>query len=120
MPDDAVGWSIEMYRTARGTSPVEDFINGLPPEQQAKVYVQLSLLEELGTRLGMPHVKAVKGHQPMRELRPFPNRILYCAFEGRRFILLHAFEKRNGELTRGISRRPRDAGVNSWRGKNDQ
>ena len=86
-------WIVEFYTVARGTSPPLEFINDLPKNERAKVHYYLKLLRELGTELGMPHAKEVKGHKPLWELRPGANRLLYFAHMGRRFIILHAFPK---------------------------
>jgi phage-related protein len=91
-------WTVEFHTTARGSSPVVEFINGLTEEEQAKIRNHLRLLREFGTDLGMPQVKPVSGHKPLWELRPLPNRLLYFAYTGRRMIILHAFPKRRGRI----------------------
>lgn len=90
---------VEFYTDARGTSPVEDFLNGLQPGEQAKADRYLKLLCQFGVRLGMPHARLLRGHKPLRELRPLPIRLLYFAHTGRRFVILHAFRKKS-EKTR--------------------
>ena len=59
-----------------------------------KIYNHLRLLREFGTELGMPHARPLKGHRPLWELRSFPNRVIYFAYTGRRFIVLHVFKKK--------------------------
>lgn len=91
-------WTIEFYVDARGKSEVADFIDGLPVSERAKIRHYLRLLRDFGTRLGEPYAKAVQGHKPLWELRPQPNRILYFAHRGRRFVMLHAFRKKGRKL----------------------
>jgi phage-related protein len=100
MTTESSCWRVEFYIDARGTSPVEEFLNGLQPGERAKADRYMRLLCEFGVQLGMPHAKALKGHKPLWELRPLPIRLLYFAHTGHRFIILHAFRKRSGR-TRG-------------------
>jgi len=46
--------TINYYHTARGDSPVRDFIDALPPKLQAKNIRELLLLEEFGINLSPP------------------------------------------------------------------
>ena len=51
----------------------------------------MDALEELGTRVGEPVTKHLKGE--IWELRPLRNRILYAYYENNTFIILHHFIK---------------------------
>ena len=93
-------WEIEFYKDNRGTSPVEDFLNGLQPPEKAKAYMYLKLLREFGVRLSMPYAKDLKGHKPLWELRPHPNRLIYFAHTGRKFIILHGFPKKRNKTSK--------------------
>ncbi len=62
-------------------------------EEKAKIRNHLRLLREFGIQLGMPQARPLKGHKPLWELRPMPNRLIYVAMTGRRFVVLHAFKK---------------------------
>jgi phage-related protein len=75
-----------------------DYINGFDERQRAKIYNHLRLLRTLGVRIGEPQAKKIKGHEPLWELRPMPARLIYFAFIGRRFIILHAFTKKKDKL----------------------
>jgi phage-related protein len=92
------GWTIEFYTDARGKSPVLEYINGLPVRERARVRNHLRLLQEFGTKLGMPHARPLTGHKRLWELRPGAIRLFYFAHTGRRFIVLHGFRKK-GEKT---------------------
>lgn len=94
------GWTVEFYENAGGRRPVEEFLDGLPLEEQTKAGNHIRLLGELGIAIKGPHAKPLKGHRPLWELRPIPNRIFYFAASGRRFILLHAFSKKKWQTPR--------------------
>ncbi len=49
------------------------------------------MLSEYGTRAGVPYVKHLDGD--IWELRPLRDRILFAAWDGKSFILLHQFMK---------------------------
>lgn len=91
-------WTIEFYTDGRGKSPVEEFIDDLPEPQQRAVARMLLLLEEFGVNLGSQYAKHIEGK--IWELRPKPNRLLYFAHTGCRFIILHAFRKKTRRTQR--------------------
>ena len=97
---DEQPWRIEFYTDGRGKSPVKEFLDGLQPNERAKAYSYLSLLKDFGTNLGLPHAKALKGHKPLWELRPKPNRLIYFAHSGRKFIILHGFPKKRNRTSK--------------------
>lgn len=85
-------WQIEFYLDARGESPVEDYIRGLGPAEQAMTLRWLDLLDSYGIQLQAPYVRQIEGK--LWELRPGPNRFFYFLHTGRRIIVLHAYRKR--------------------------
>ena len=93
--EDEFDWDAEFYVTERGDSPVIDFIDALPKKDQAQIRKIILWLLEFGIKLEMPHAKAISGHNPIRELRPHPNRLFYVARSGNRFVILHAFTKKS-------------------------
>jgi phage-related protein len=88
-------WEINFYFTSRGNCPVIDYLDTLSAPEKAKVDKHISLLEEFGFKLGLPQAKQLKGHSPLRELRPMPTRIIYFFHHGQRIVLLHAFKKKS-------------------------
>lgn len=89
-------WEIIYYETSQGSSPVFEFIQNLDPKVKSKVIEVMSLLTELGTLVGPPHSKKVTG-APFWELRILGRdniRIFYVAIVSRKFLLLHAFQKK--------------------------
>jgi len=89
-------WTVESYIDPRGRSPVEEFLDRLPADDRARIDHTIGLLREFGLQLGLPYVKHLEGK--LWELRiPVGRkayRVIYFAFTGQRFILLHAFLKR--------------------------
>jgi len=95
-------WTVEYYRDERGRYPVREFLDSLPPDDQARILQTARLLEDFGLQLGAPYVKAVRGK--LWELRVRASRaryrVLYFAFVGQRFILLHGFVKKTTKTPR--------------------
>jgi phage-related protein len=90
------GWQVDDWRGAQGARPVKKFIDGLSKPAKAKVGAALTMLEEYGNRLQLPHSRALGGG--LHELRiahpEGPFRVIYCYRPGQRIVLLHAFVKR--------------------------
>ncbi len=90
-------WDIEFYEDPKGVSPVQDFILGQSAKVKAKLLGYIDLLQEFGLSLGLPYVTKLAGTN-LWELRVHHSsnyyRILYFAYTGRKFILLHAFMKK--------------------------
>lgn len=95
MKEPSSNWQIEFYTDSNNSSPVTDFLNTLTVEEKVKIRNQLRLLREFGIQLGMPQARPLKGHKPLWELRPMPNRLIYVAMSGKRFVILHAFTKKS-------------------------
>jgi phage-related protein len=95
-------WTVENYIDARGRSPVEEFFNQLAANDRARIDQTIRLLEEFGLQLGPPYVKHLEGK--LWELRVRAGRrfyrVIYFAFTGQRFILLHAFLKKTQKTPR--------------------
>ena len=80
-------------------SPIVEFLSKLPRKDQAKILREVDLLEQFGISLGMPHVKKMAGTDDLWELRVKQGsdnyRIFYFTMKQRRFVLLHAFQKKS-------------------------
>ena len=74
------------------------FLRNLPPKLRAKAFRGVQLLRELGTDLPMPHTKALKGAEGMRELRVKLAsdivRLFYFHHKGRLYIITSGFVKK--------------------------
>ena len=95
MKQNLPDWQIEFFSTPDGSCPVLDFLSSLTKEERAKIRNHLRLLKEFGIQLGMPQARPLKGHKPLWELRPMPNRLIYVAVSGRRFVIVHGFKKKS-------------------------
>ena len=86
---------IDYYRTARGNSPVKEFLDALPPKLQAKNFRELELLAEFGISLPPPYAKRLRGKETsgLWELRvklaSDITRIFYFFPMGNRVVLLY-------------------------------
>jgi len=99
MAEQPSRWVIEFYQDARRHRPVEVWLDGLDAKDRARVRRTLNLLADHGTQFGMPYSRHVRGK--IWELRIAAGRrdyrVLYFAFVGRRFVLLHAFAKQTAK-----------------------
>ena len=93
-------WTIDFYKDAKGHEPVKEFLNSLSSAARAKVMRLIDLLAAHGVLLKEPYTKQVKGK--IREMRIKDKqgavRVLYFAYSGRRFILLHGFIKKTDKI----------------------
>jgi phage-related protein len=92
-------YTIRFYKDRRGKSPVAEYIKGLAEKKDKnsrvkleKINDYLQALQEGGTHIGEPYVKHLAGD--IWELRPLRDRILYAAWNGQSFVLLHHFIKK--------------------------
>lgn len=92
-------YDIVFYEDKRGNSPVMDLINDLAAKKSKdarinlqKIYDYINALRQNGTYAGEPIMKPLKNG--IWELRPLKNRILFAAWIGNSFILLHHFVKK--------------------------
>ena len=89
-----------MYEKLDGKIPVLEFILGLQPKQQAKIYREIDLLEKFGSDLHYPHVDTIKGdkYKGLLELRiELASNIFIIFFflhQGNNAILLHGIVKK--------------------------
>lgn len=97
-----MAWKIVVYQDEQEGQPVNDFIASLPQKDQARIYWTLDLLRGFGLDLKMPYARSV--HGKLWELRVQSGRniyrIFYFAHTGRRFVLLHAFQKKTRKTPR--------------------
>ena len=95
-----MNWEVWFYQTARGDSPVEEFLGGLPPKDEAKCLAYLEQLEERGFGLPRSYIAKVRG--PIWELRPewagVEYRFFYVAMAVRRLVILHAMKKKSQKV----------------------
>jgi phage-related protein len=85
---------------ANGNAPVEEFLDGLPKKQRAKLLGLIGKLKEHGPSLPFPYSSQVEGK--LRELRTRLGktrlRILYFGDANQEFKLLHGVVKDTEKL----------------------
>jgi phage-related protein len=93
-------YSLILYTTDRGDSPIDEFLDGLDKKSRAKVAAYLSLLEDEGPNLKRPYADVVRGK--IRELRVHYSanqyRILYFFHVREQIVLVHALSKKTQQL----------------------
>lgn len=100
-------YNVEFYEDAHGTEPVKDFLIDLQNRRDTdksarilseKILTYIRVLQEYGTRAGIPYIKHIEGD--IWELRPHPERILFFSYVGNTFVLLHHFRKKTQKTPR--------------------
>ena len=113
------------YRDKNDESPIEDYIMALTNKSDKssrimanKILKHIAYLEKYGHHAREPYVKNLGGE--IWELRPQPDRILFAAWEGNGFILLHHFMKTTQKIPqREIEQAKRNLADYRERMKND-
>lgn len=92
-------YNIYFYEDRNGKKPIQEYLQKLASKQDKnsriklnKIRDYLKALSEYGTRAGEPYIKHIDGE--IWELRPIKDRILFAAWDGQSFILLHCFVKK--------------------------
>ena len=90
-------WKIEFYQSPNGNSVVYEWFLGQEAKVKAKFAQIFDLLQDKGISVGMPYVRPIvntKLYGIRVEQSTNIYRIFYFAYTGRRFILLHGFQKK--------------------------
>ncbi|MDL2263143.1 type II toxin-antitoxin system RelE/ParE family toxin [Synergistaceae bacterium OttesenSCG-928-I11] len=92
-------YKVFFYRDKNGDSQIEAYIQELSAKNTkdsriklSKIYEHIKYLSETGPQAKEPYVKHLDGE--IFELRPIRDRILFAAWDGESFILLHRFMKK--------------------------
>lgn len=92
-------YEIIFYKDRNGKEPVLEYIRSLDRRTDKdsrvkvnKIYDYIDYLRDAGPQAREPYVKHLDDE--IWELRPIRDRILFAAWEGQRFILLHHFVKK--------------------------
>jgi len=92
-------YNIFFYRDRNGKEPIFDYINELVKRTDKDSRIKLNkirdhvkYLQKQGKRAREPYAKHLDGE--IWELRPIRDRILFAAWDGNEFILLHHFVKK--------------------------
>jgi len=86
-----------------GRVPVKEFINGQSVPVREKIFSDLGRLVQFNVKLGPPYVRKVEGRE-FWELRTKVGsdiyRTFYFAHTGKKFVLLHAYQKKSQKAPR--------------------
>ncbi len=95
-------WNIHYFQSVTGRFPAAEFIDSLDTASKARIARTLDLLEEFGTKLGMPYARHLEKQLWELRIRHHQNRyrIIYFLDAGKTFILLHGFTKKTGPVSR--------------------
>ena len=92
-------YTIHFFKDRRGNRPVAEYIKKLAKKtdkdsriKSEKINDYLQALQVDGVQIGEPYIKHLKGE--IWELRPLKDRVLFAAWDGTSFILLHHFVKK--------------------------
>ncbi len=90
---------ISFYRDRSGNEPVFEYLKELTAKTDKnsrinanKINDYIEILRVYGTQAGEPYIKHLDGE--IWELRPLRNRILFVAWTGDGYVLLHHFIKK--------------------------
>lgn len=119
-------YEIYFYRDKNGKEPVKEYIAELAGRKDKDSRIKLNkimdyimVLGEYGTRAGEPYIKHLDGD--IWELRPLRDRILFAAWDGNGFVLLHVFMKQTQKTPqREIERAKRILSDHRGRGVHDE
>ena len=94
-------WRVIFYRDKLGNEPVKDFILEQSDEAIGAILHVFDLLYRFDLSLGKPYVEKIEGKIWSLRVKHGSDyyRILYFAFSGKKFILLHAVEKKSDKLS---------------------
>jgi len=91
-------YDIRFFRDKRGKRPVLEYLRRLAKNKDKDSRIKLGKLNDYmqqlskgGTSIGEPYIKHLDGE--IWELRPLRDRVLFAAWDGKKFVLLHHFMK---------------------------
>jgi len=94
-------WQVIFYPTEEGYEPVKEFILQQDYGTRHEIIHVIDLLYKNNVKLGMPYAVKIN-RSGLRELRIKHGsdiyRILFFAFTGQKFILLHIIKKKSDKL----------------------
>ena len=92
-------YKVFYYKDKNGKSPVAEYLRELSAKRDKesriksnKISDYIEYLVKEGKNAGEPYIKHLDGN--IWELRPIRDRILFAAWDGQSFILLHHFMKK--------------------------
>jgi phage-related protein len=94
-----MAYNIFFYRDKNGKEPTLEYVRELKARKDkdsrikaGKIQDYINYLKTAGTSAGEPYIKHLDGE--IWELRPNRDRLLFAAWDGKSFIILHHFIKK--------------------------
>lgn len=98
-------YNLFFYEDKNGKSEIRDYLSSLRDSGSKdariklnKIIICFNAIKEKGKLAGEPYIKHLEGE--IWELRPLRDRILFAAWDGNGFILLHRFVKKTQKTPR--------------------
>jgi len=100
-------YEIIFYKNKQGKEPLTEYLDELRAKaptnkdcriKKDKIEEYLEILEQQGTRLGLPYTKHIE--EDIWELRPLRDRIFFFYFKDDCFVMLHHFQKKTQKTPR--------------------
>ncbi len=89
-------WRIDFYKNEDNESPVEEWLLSIPETALVKITRNMKLLREFNITLKEPYVKPLG--DKLYEIRVKDTngiyRVIYFAYTGQKFVMLHGFTKK--------------------------
>jgi phage-related protein len=92
-------YEVVFYKDKNGKEPVNEYLQDLAQRKGKDSRIKLNKIQDYiealrvyGTTAGEPYMKHLESE--IWELRPLRDRILFAAWTGNRFVLLHQFMKK--------------------------
>jgi phage-related protein len=119
-------YEIVFYKDKNGKEPIKEHLQDLAQRKGKDSRIKLNKIQDYiealriyGTTTGEPYMKHLEGE--IWELRPIQDRILFVAWRGDKFLLLHYFIKKTQKTPqREIEQAKRNLADFVERSKNDE
>lgn len=95
-------WTTEFYVEDDGSSPVEEFLDGLDLKTRARFRWSMEQLRVRNVQAREPLARHLEGDlwELREESRTNIYRVVYFFFVGRRIVFLHGFQKKSQKMPR--------------------
>jgi phage-related protein len=96
-------WRWVYYKAPSGRVPVREFIDEQSAEVREKIFADLVRLVRFNVRLGPPYVEKVQSRdfwELRTRVRGDIYRTFYFPHTGKKFVLLHAYQKKSSKAPR--------------------
>lgn len=91
-------WKVRFFQTARGDSPVEDFIKEQDEITYAKILNAISLIRNGGPFLKPPYIKKLQDRVYELRISGMSAIRIFYTFKNGEYYLLHSFKKKTQKI----------------------